>query len=138
MDAPGVLATVEDYASRYGRPSDEEAARAFLSDASALVLAEYENHHGKAYARGDSPAFDRAAPGVVCQLARRALSVPAGFDGVQSVSQGALGFSASLSYGQGGGSMYLTRAMKGALGLNRQQMGAMHPIERGVVPDGWE
>ena len=128
MDA---LATVEDYATRYGEPADRGRAAALLGDASALILSAYESHHGEPYAAGAHPAFDRAAAAVCCLLVNRVLATPAPYTGATQMSQGAGTYTASISFGNGLGEMYLGKADMARLGLDGQAIRFLHPIGEG-------
>lgn len=124
-----VFATVGDYAARYGEPGDERRAETLLADASALMLSEFEALFG-AYEEGICAAFDRNAEAVCCLLANRALSAPSGMAGATQYSQGAGGFTASVTYGSALGDMFLGKSERKRLGLEGQAMRALRPAER--------
>ncbi len=122
-------ATVEDYARRYGEPGDEARCAALLDDASDLMLAAYEERIG-AYAEGDAPAFDRSAQAVCCLLVNRVLAAPSSMVGATQYSQGAGGYTASVTYGSALGEMYLGKSDLKRLGLVGQSLSALSPIDR--------
>lgn len=126
------LASVVDYTSRYGEPADSARAAVLLQDASNLVLAAYEERLGE-YTKGACPAFDRSAPAVCCLLVNRVLSAPAAMAGATQYSQGAGGYTASVTYGSALGEMYLGRSDLKRLGLTGQTLGALTPSERDEV-----
>lgn len=129
------LASVEDYTARYGEPSDAGRVTALLKDASALLLSAYEGFWGEGYAEGAHAAFDRAAAAVCCMVVNRVLSAPAAMLGATQYSQGAGGYTASVSYGSALGEMYLGKADLKRLGLDVQRMRVLTPIERGEVTE---
>lgn len=129
------FATIEDYTARYGEPADSERATALLDDASALLLSAYEGFWGEGYAEGAHAAFDRAAAAVCCMVVNRVLSAPAAMLGATQYSQGAGGYTASVSYGSALGEMYLGKADLKRLGLDVQRMRVLTPYERGEVTE---
>ena len=128
------LAGIDDYTARYGEPADAARTGVLLQDASDLVLAAFEDRMG-AYAEGACPAFDRTAPAVCCLLVNRVLSAPAAMAGATQYSQGAGGYTASVTYGSALGEMYLGRSDLKRLGLTGQALGALTPLERDEVPE---
>nr|DAI93296.1 MAG TPA: hypothetical protein [Caudoviricetes sp.] len=124
------LASVDDYKARYGEPADSARTDVLLQDASDLMLAAYEDRLG-AYSVGVCPAFDRAAPAVCCLLVNRVLSAPSAMAGATQYSQGAGGYTASVTYGSALGEMYLGRSDLKRLGLTGQTLGALSPLARG-------
>ena len=129
------FATMEDYTARYGKPADSGRATALLDDASALLLSAYEGFWGEDYVAGEHAAFDRAAPAVCCLLVNRVLSAPAAMAGATQYSQGAGGYTASVTYGSALGEMYLGKADLKRLGLDVQSMRVLTPYERGEVTE---
>lgn len=111
------FATVADYEARYGKPCDEGRVAVLLEDASAALLSEYERHMGAPYREGDLSSFDRAAPGVACAMVHRAVDVPDAFSGASQYSQGAGGYTASVTLSNPAGDLYLGRADLRRLGL---------------------
>lgn len=128
------LASVEDYTARYGEPSDAGRVTALLKDASALLLSAYESNVGD-YERGKVAAFDRSAAAVCCLVVNRVLSAPAALAGAMQYSQGAGGYTASVSYGSALGEMYLGKSDLKRLGLDVQRMRVLTPYERGEVTE---
>lgn len=127
-----VFATVEDYKKRYGEPGDEERCKVLLSDATDQMLSAFEEVYGT-YQEGVCAAFDRNAAAVCCLLVNRVLSAPAAMAGATQYSQGAGGYTASVTYGSALGEMYLGKTDLKRLGLNAQIRRALHPLERGEV-----
>lgn len=126
------FATVEDYKGRYGAPGDEERCALLLSDASDLMLSEYEAVYGT-YEEGACPAFDRNAAAVCCLLVSRVLNANPALIGATQMSQGAGGYTASVTYGSAMGEMYLGATERKRLGLNAQIRRSLRPVERGEV-----
>lgn len=131
MDAPTAFATVEDYEARYGEPVDARRCEALLRDASDQMLSAYEEFFGAAYAEGDCPTFDRSAEHVCCLLVNRVLKSPAALSGATQYSQGAGGYTASVTYGSALGEIFLGKTERRALGIYGQRMGSLRPMERG-------
>lgn len=127
----GAFATVDDYAARYGEPGDSGRCELLLVDASNAALSAYEAFWGTAYEEGAHAAFDRSACAVVCLMVNRVLSSPASLMGATQYSQGAGGYTASVTYGSALGEMYLGKAERRALGLTGQRLGVLAPEERG-------
>lgn len=124
------LASVDDYKARYGEPADEVRTEVLLQDASDLMLSAYEDRVGE-YIEGSCPAFDRAAPAVCCLLVNRVLSAPSAMAGATQYSQGAGGYTASVTYGSALGEMYLGKSDLKRLGLMGQALGALSPLAHG-------
>ncbi len=122
-------ATVKDYEKRYGEPGDPARCSALLDDASDLMLAAYEERVG-AYEEGCVPAFDRSAEAVCCLLVNRVLAAPSSMVGATQYSQGAGGYTASVTYGSALGEMYLGKSDLKRLGLVGQSLSALSPIDR--------
>ena len=125
-----VFAMVEDYKKRYGEPGDEERCKSLLSDATDQMLSAFEEVYGT-YQEGVCAAFDRNATAVCCLLVNRVLSAPTAMAGATRYSQGAGGYTASVTYGSALGEMYLGKTDLKRLGLNAQVRRALHPMERG-------
>ncbi len=122
------LATVEDYAARYGEPGDADRAALLLDDASNLMLSAFEDALGD-YAEGVCAAFDRNACAVCCLVVNRVLTAPAALAGATQYSQGAGTYTASVTYGSALGEMYLGRSDLKRLGLLMQSLGALSPLD---------
>lgn len=128
--ATGPLAAPSDYEARYGEPADPARLAVLLSDASDMILAAYEARYGEPWAAGARPAFDRAAPAVCCLVVNRVLNAPAALAGATQYSQGAGGYTASVTYGSALGEMYLGRTDLKRLGLSGQALRAILPEVR--------
>lgn len=121
-----VFATVDDYSARYGEPGDEKRLQVLLADASAYMLSAFEEVYGP-YEEGVCTAFDRNAGAVCCLLVNRVLNAPAAMAGATQYSQGAGGYTASVTFGSALGEMYLGKSVREMLGLNAQVMRSLHP-----------
>lgn len=126
------FATVDDYRARYGEPGDAGRCSVLLGDASAYLLSEFEAVYGT-YEEGACPAFDRNVGAVTCLLVNRVLSSPAAMSGATQYSQGAGGYSASVTFGSALGEMYLGKTQRAMLGLDVQTRRSLHPCERGQL-----
>lgn len=122
------LATIEDYAARYGEPGDSDRTALLLEDASNLMLSAFEDALGE-YAEGACTAFDRNAAAVCCLVVNRVLTAPASLAGATQYSQGAGGYTASVTYGSALGEMYLGRTELKRLGLLTQSLGSLSPVD---------
>lgn len=129
MDDP-VFAAPADYEARYGE-ADPARLAALLEDASGILLAEFERHEGMPYMPGANAAFDRAAKAACCKLANQALGAPDGFAGATQYSQGAGGYTASVTYGSALGSMFLGKSDLKALGLSGSALRSLRPMRGG-------
>nr|WP_314638666.1 Gp19/Gp15/Gp42 family protein [uncultured Olsenella sp.] len=126
-----MFATPDDYEQRYGMPGDVGLLAAILEDAENTVLSAYESHWGLAYEKGDHPDFDRSAKSVCCLLANQVLSAPTTAAGATQYSQGAGGYTASVTYANGLGRMFLGRSELKSLGLDGQVVRSMRPAMGG-------
>lgn len=131
MDGEEAFATASDYAARYGEAADAARVGVLLADASAMLASAYEGFFGGRYERGAHAAFDRCAPAVACAMVNRVLCAPAAMAGATQFSQGAGGYTASVSYGSGAGDMYVARSELKRLGLAVQRARSLRPAERG-------
>ncbi len=113
------FATVEDYEARQGPLPAEDRARceALLADASAAMRSRFRAFHGTRYDEGVNESFDDNATAVCVAVAARALSVPESLSGVTQYSQTAGPYSASATYSNPSGDLYLTKTDLRALGL---------------------
>lgn len=124
------FATADDYAGRYGEPADRSRVELLLQDASAYLLSEFEAVFGE-HEQGKCKAFDRAAAMACCLLVNRVLTAPAAMAGATQYSQGAGGYTASVTFGQALGEMYLGKSIRALLGLDAQVRRVLTPMERG-------
>ena len=127
-----VFATVADYSARYGAPGDEKRLEVLLGDASAYMLSAFEEVYDT-YEKGVCVAFDRTASAVCCLLVNRVLNAPAAMAGATQYSQGAGGYTASVTFGSALGEMYLGKSVREMLGLDAQIMRSLHPMDRGEL-----
>ncbi len=122
----GAFADVADYEARQGELSEADRARcsALLEDASAAMRSRFRAFHGRGYEKGVNESFDDNAKAVCVALAARALSVPDMLAGVTQYSQTAGSYSASASYANPTGDIYLTKTDLKSLGLTGTRMGS--------------
>ncbi len=126
------FAKLSDYEARYGAPADPARASVLLEDASALLASHYETTFGEPYEVGAHAQFDRSAAAVACLLVNRVLSAPSSMSGATQYSQGAGGYTASVTFGNGLGEMYLGKSDLKRLGLDVQVLRSLSPMERGA------
>lgn len=117
------FATVRDYEERYGEVEDERALMAVLDDATGVMLAAYEARVGRPYAVGDRPTFDANARSVCRSIAHRAMCAPDGVEGATQLSRAAGQFSASVTYANPTGDVWLGKSDLRALGLSGGRVG---------------
>lgn len=122
MDA---FATVSDYEGRYGAADDQARLALLLEDATGLLLSAYERHYGAEYAAGEHAAFDRNACAVCCAVVSRSLNVPSGMEGVSQLSQTAGSYSASATFSNPTGDMFVTKGDYRRLGLYGNRLRAI-------------
>ena len=120
------FATAEDYEARYGDVEDEKRLEALLADASLFLASQ----------RGlviDPDDGTQAAllTAVTCAMAHRSM-MAGSYAGLSSVSQGAGGYTASVSVYNPSGDFYLTKGEKQALGISGARIGSVAP-----AIDGW-
>ena len=120
------FATAEEYEARYGAPVDGKRLQVLLEDASAFMLNTFEEVYGP-YRMGVCDAFDRNAQAACCLLVNRVLSAPAAMAGATQYSQGAGGYTASVTYGSALGEMYLGKSVREMLGLDVQRVRSLRP-----------
>ena len=133
MTAP-VFATVEDLEARWRPLSEDEQARAdvLLADASAYI-ASMMSAAGASYTDPDD-LLESALRSVTCNVVKRAMDSPGGYTGLTQYTQGAIGYSESMSYANPNGDMYLTKAEKRLLGIGTGTFGTVRPAVH--APDG--
>lgn len=118
-------ATVDDYAARYGEPSDPDRLAQCLADASRLIDAVLEQH-------GKEPhEVDRSKLVQVCRsVAHRAMgegtTAPAG---VSQYTMSATPYSETFTFANPNSDAYLTKNEKALLGIGRARLAS--------VPLGW-
>ena len=115
----GAFATVSDYEARQGSLSEADRTRceALLEDASAAMRSRFRAFHGAAYAEGVNPSFDDNAKAVCVSIVSRSLSVPAALAGVTQYSQTTGPYSASATYSNPTGEVYIGKGDLKKLGL---------------------
>ena len=126
------LATVFDYEARYGEAEDPERLSVLLEDATAFVMAQ-----PGVSLPGDSDACCSVMRAnltrVICAVVHRALSAGE-LAGLSSVSQGASGYTATVSVANPGEDFYLTKADRQALGIGVGRIGQTRPFACGGEP----
>ena len=120
------FATVEDYERRYGPVEDTERIEALLEDASVFIACQ----PGFSPCEGDE-ATAAALNAITCSLVNR--KVTAGeYAGLSQMSQGAGGYTASVSVYNPSGDFYLTKQERRVLGLAGGRVGMTDPYGDGA------
>lgn len=125
MSAATPFATVEDYEARYGEVEDSDRVETLLGDATAFI-AEYKGF--TLLGPGDA-GYDLQQANltrVTCAVVHRSL-VSGPYAGLSSVSQSAVGISASASVYNPGEDFYLTKADRRSLGIGTGRVGMTDP-----------
>lgn len=117
------FATLDDYEARYGDPSEPEQVTTLLSDATAFIM----GTPGFSQLASDDAGYELQQANlnrVCCAVVHRALSAGQ-WAGMSSVSQGADGYSASVSLANPTEDFYLTKQEKRTLGIFGAQVGTI-------------
>lgn len=125
--AANLTVTLDEYAARYGIPSDSSRVSALLSDACDMLLTAYEGRWGY-YVEGSHPAFDRGYKAVACAVVNRAVSVPYCFAGATQYSQTAGSYNASITFANPTADLWLGKSDLRRLGLTGMRIGSIAPM----------
>lgn len=125
--AANLSVTLEEYAARYGTPSDPERVTTLLSDACDMLLTAYEGRWGS-YAAGAHQAFDRGYKAVACAVVSRAVNVPDCFAGATQYSQSAGSYNASVTFANPTADLWLGKSDLRRLGLAGTRIGFIAPM----------
>ena len=120
------FATVADYEARYGEVEDEARVSALLQDATNIIASQ----PGFCDKNRDDTWWG-VLETVTCAMVHRSMMSGA-YAGLSNVSQGAGGYTASVTVYNPGGDLYLTRNEKRALGIGGARIGSVAP-----AIDGW-
>ena len=115
------FATVADYEARYGKVEDGERIDVLLWDATNIIASQ----PGFSMREGDE-TWMGVLETVTCAMVHRSL-MSGSYAGLSNVSQGAGGYTASVSVYNPGGDLYLTRNERRALGLGGGRIGQTDP-----------
>lgn len=121
-------ATVDEYETRYGDVDDREALAEVLMDASRLIESELERA-GVSFVGDPGPEWASRLMQACRSVAHRAMSassqdVPVG---ATQYSQSAVGYTESYTLGNPYGEVYLGKAERRMLGLDRQRVFSVRP-----------
>lgn len=133
------FATVSDYEERYGEVDDSDQVETLLGDASAFIAAQPgfrllpEDDDGYALQQANLVR-------VTCAVVHRSL-LSGDLAGLNSYSEGGVGYTASVNIYNPSGDFFLTKAEKRALGISGFMVGtipaAIHaPCGEAVLPCG--
>ena len=125
-------ATINDYKARYGTPESEERAEVLLADASSYLDSAYFARYHEEHEAGVHPTFDANACAVCCAMVARMLASSADMFGVSQYSQTAGSYTASATFSNPTGDMYVTKSDKQRLGLLG---GRMRTIQAATAAD---
>ena len=120
------FATAEDYETRYGEVEDETRVSALLQDATNIIASQPGFSTD-----GRDETWWGVLETVTCAMVHRSM-MSGSYAGLSNVSQGAGGYTASVSVYNPGGDLYLTRNEKRALGIGGARIGSVAPYI-----DGW-
>lgn len=120
------FATVEDYETRYGEVDDEKRITALLQDATNIIASQPGFSSD-----GRDDTWWGVLETVTCAMVHRSM-MSGSYAGLSNVSQGAGGYTASVSVYNPGGDMFLTRNEKRTLGIGGARIGTVAPHI-----DGW-
>lgn len=123
------FATVEDYEARYGGVEDEKRLETALSDASVYISAEIARAGISVDPNDEAQAA--ALTYVTCLLVNR-VERSGMYAGLSNVSQGAGGYTASVSVYNPGGGFRLYAEERRMLGIGGTRIGSVAP-----AIDGW-
>ena len=115
------FATYGDYVLRHGEPSDEERAKAMLSDASSFLLARLGKRFDPA-----SPVLMANLRTVCCAMAARALSTECEAGVTQSTETAGV-YSQTFTYAGATSTLYVTAEERRMLGIGSTRVGAIRP-----------
>ena len=115
------FATVDDYQARYGEMDDARRLALLLDDATAFIASQ------PGFVRNPDDST-RAANlvRVACAVVHRSLSA-GDLAGIQSYSEGAVGYTASVTPYNPSGDFYLTKAERRSLGISGGRVGMTDP-----------
>lgn len=125
--AASLNVTLEEYAARYGTPSDPGRVSALLQDACDMLLTAYEGRWGY-YVKGAHTAFDRGYKAVACSVVSRAVNVPDCFAGATQYSQTAGSYNASVTFANPTADLWLGKSDLKRLGLAGMRIGTIAPM----------
>ena len=119
------FATVEDYETRYGEVDDEARVSALLQDATNIIASQPGFSTD-----GRDETWWGVLETVACAMVHRSM-MSGSYAGLSNVSQGAGGYTASVSVYNPGGDLYLTRNERRALGIGGARIGSVAPYIAG-------
>ena len=116
------FATFLDYQDRYDAGGyDERRISTLLLDASALIASYLPD-------TADTAELSQSLTAITCAMVNRAASAArGGFAGVSNYSEGAAGMSASVTFANPSGDLYLTASEKQTLGIGAGRIGVYDP-----------
>ena len=119
------FATAEDYEVRYGEVEDAARVSALLQDATNIIASQ-----PGFTTDGRDDTWWGVLETVTCAMVHRSM-MSGSYAGLSNVSQGAGGYTASMSVYNPGGDLYLTRNERRALGIGGARIGFVAPAING-------
>lgn len=121
------FATLSDYEVRCGAVDSDSQPRveALLEDASAFLEGRFRDRMGCDYEEDINKTFDENVKAVCIAMVSRAVDVPSTLVGVTQQSQTAGSYSASYTYANPTGDLYLSRSDMKRLGLGGTRVGTI-------------
>lgn len=137
------FATIEDVESRFRALDDHEKTRAaqLLADAS-VMLAHALTRAGVSWQEARNEPGDilgTAINMVAASMAVRAMKSPVDMPALTQYSQGAVGYTESMTYANPNGDLYMTAKERELLGIGRARCGSIRvAIRREGGADAWD
>lgn len=119
------FATVDDYEARYGPVDDEKQLQTLLEDASAFIASQ------AGFAQPTTDVGKANLVRVTCAVVHRSL-MAGSLAGIQSYSEGAVGYTASVTPYNPSGDFYLTAQERKSLGVGGSRVFSVQ-----AAIDGW-
>ena len=119
------FATIDDYEARYGAVDDEKQLETLLEDASAFIASQ------AGFKQPDTDVGTANLVRVTCAIVHRSL-MAGSLAGIQSYSEGAVGYSASVTPYNPSGDFYLTAQERKSLGIGGSRVFSVQ-----AAIDGW-
>ena len=108
---------------------------ALLEDASAYLRGAYRRRMGVQYLAGSNPTFDENVKSVCVAMVARAVNAPGAMAGITQQSQTTGPYSASVTFANPTGDLYLGRSDLKRLGLAGCRVRSIQPM---TAADRWE
>lgn len=124
------FATADDYRAQYPDDDVADARLAALLRAASLRLDTDLGRFKPGYERGADVVYDEKLSVACCEMVHDAATVPGAMQGATQYSQGAGGYTASVTYSAARGRLSLTKPLRHLLGFERDGIGSIAPMTR--------